>query len=240
MRTEFDTSGAESGPRRVSLVRFDSTLGGLLVVGPSEALPDQTVHECGALAAPFGFGYFPDTLLTCAISPGEEPNDTVTTGGGYGHLVAISGDTLRTSVKSVDTQAAGEALTSYAAGVGYLGFFARGSSLTLTYARVDGAELGAPFVVRAEGSPPEDQPLAIYPNPASRAFTVEFVVAAPGPGRIALFDALGRRVATLADGPLAPGDHRATFDASGLAPGPYVVRLDVGGQTVTRRVLLVR
>ena len=78
------------------------------------------------------------------------------------------------------------------------------------------------------------------PNPFSARTVIPFTLDAEAPVSLAVFDALGRRVATLADGPLAAGDHRATFDASGLAPGPYVVRLEVDGQTVTRRVLFVR
>jgi len=43
--------------------------------------------------------------------------------------------------------------------------------------------------------------------------------------QLAVYDALGRLVATLAGGPRAAGAHEAPFDARALAPGAYLVRL---------------
>ena len=51
---------------------------------------------------------------------------------------------------------------------------------------------------------------------------------------------LGRRVAVLADGPQTAGEHRARFEASGLASGVYLVVLEAGGERQTRKLLLVR
>lgn len=53
-------------------------------------------------------------------------------------------------------------------------------------------------------------------------------------------DALGREVATLVDEELAAGMHEVTFDASGLASGVYVYRLEVGGKAQTRKMLLLK
>ena len=54
---------------------------------------------------------------------------------------------------------------------------------------------------------------------------------------VAVYDALGRRVALLHEGPLAPGqEHRLTFDGSGLPAGVYVVRA-VGETFSDTRVL---
>jgi hypothetical protein len=36
------------------------------------------------------------------------------------------------------------------------------------------------------------------------------------------------------------GRHQVTFDASGLASGVYLVRLEAGGQVFTRRMTLVK
>lgn len=58
----------------------------------------------------------------------------------------------------------------------------------------------------------------------------------PGPVEVVLFDALGRRVATLARGPLAAGTHRF----SGVAPpGWYVARLRAGTRTAAVRLTVV-
>ena len=45
----------------------------------------------------------------------------------------------------------------------------------------------------------------------------------PSTATVAVFDALGRRVALLHEGPLAEGPHAFTLDAAALAPGLYVV-----------------
>jgi hypothetical protein len=57
----------------------------------------------------------------------------------------------------------------------------------------------------------------------------------------AVFDALGRRVAMLHDGPIAAGTYPMTFDAGSLPPGLYVVRVTDGqGGTATRAAALAR
>ena len=55
-----------------------------------------------------------------------------------------------------------------------------------------------------------------------------------------LYDALGRRVATLYEGELSAGTHALAFDGSVLPAGVYVVRLTAGDVTQARRVTLVR
>jgi hypothetical protein len=58
--------------------------------------------------------------------------------------------------------------------------------------------------------------------------------------RLGVFDLLGREVAVLLDGVRPAGRHAAALDASALAPGAYVARLTVGGQAVTRRLVVAR
>ena len=58
--------------------------------------------------------------------------------------------------------------------------------------------------------------------------------------RLDVFDASGRRVATLAEGMHAAGAHRVTWTgqtASGRAsPGVYVLRVEFAGKRLTQRV----
>ncbi|PAP76403.1 DUF4397 domain-containing protein [Rubrivirga marina] len=77
------------------------------------------------------------------------------------------------------------------------------------------------------------------PNPVVGQARVAFSLDAPGPARLAVFDALGRRVATLAEGDFGADRYEALFDARGLAAGAYVVRLatDAGVRTRTLTVL---
>lgn len=78
------------------------------------------------------------------------------------------------------------------------------------------------------------------PNPAAGAVRVRFALPSAGTAEVAVFDALGRRVATLAGGALAGGPHAATWDARGAAPGVYVVRLTAPSGVRTQRVVVTR
>jgi hypothetical protein len=58
---------------------------------------------------------------------------------------------------------------------------------------------------------------------------------------VAVYDVLGRRVATLFDGPVeASRTERLRFAARGLASGVYVVRVTGERFTATRRITVVR
>ncbi len=65
--------------------------------------------------------------------------------------------------------------------------------------------------------------LDAYPNPAAGQARVAFSVTDASEATIAVYDALGRRVATLHDGDLAEGDHAFELPGDALAPGVYVV-----------------
>ena len=77
------------------------------------------------------------------------------------------------------------------------------------------------------------------PNPARGAVALRLALGTADAARVDLYDALGRRVATLWDGP-AVGDVELSVDASRLAPGVYVVRAAAGGLAATRRLTVVR
>ena len=96
-----------------------------------------------------------------------------------------------------------------------------------------------PDAVSNEAGPAEGLELALA-NPVRGASTVTFTTPATGPARLAVYDALGRRVAVLADGPVAAGAHTATLDAASMAPGVYVLRLEAEGGALTRTVTVVR
>src|SRR5690606_18200260 len=71
---------------------------------------------------------------------------------------------------------------------------------------------------------------APHPNPAHSEATISFEIAEAGSARVEVFDVLGRRVAVLADGPAAAGEHTATWEAGTLPSGLYLVRLTAGDQ----------
>jgi hypothetical protein len=58
--------------------------------------------------------------------------------------------------------------------------------------------------------------------------------------RLTVCDLLGRVVATLAEGRYEGGRHEVRFDASGLASGIYLCRLEGAGSSRSRMMTLVR
>jgi hypothetical protein len=81
-----------------------------------------------------------------------------------------------------------------------------------------------------------------YPNPFNPETVVEYDVPAGAavPVRVAVYDLLGREVATLAAGPQAPGAHRVRWNAGGLPGGVYFLRMLAGPHAEVRKMLLVR
>ena len=87
---------------------------------------------------------------------------------------------------------------------------------------------------------PETLGLSVAPNPFSQSTRVTLDLAEAQHVRVALYDALGRRVATLQDGPLAAGAHTLTLDDGGLPAGVYLVRAIAAEHVITRRVTVLR
>ena len=79
----------------------------------------------------------------------------------------------------------------------------------------------------------------VAPNPARRTAALTLALGDATDARVDVVDALGRRVATLHDGP-AVGALALTVDVSRLAPGVYVVRAVTGDAVASRRLTVVR
>lgn len=79
--------------------------------------------------------------------------------------------------------------------------------------------------------------LSVWPNPARQLARVR--VAATGAVRVEVFDLLGRRLATLHDGP-ASGTLDLALDASRLPSGVYVVRMTGEASVQTARFVVQR
>ncbi len=81
---------------------------------------------------------------------------------------------------------------------------------------------------------------ANYPNPFNPETTLHYTLKQAGETELTVYDARGRRVRVLFRGRQQPGDHKIVFDAAGLASGVYYYRLRSAGQTLTRKMLLLR
>lgn len=81
---------------------------------------------------------------------------------------------------------------------------------------------------------------SVYPNPFTGTATIRFEVAQAGDAEIAVFDLIGRRVATVTAGRRPAGVHEVRFDAHDLPSGSYFVRLTLGRETYHRQIIAVR
>jgi hypothetical protein len=55
-----------------------------------------------------------------------------------------------------------------------------------------------------------------------------------------VYDVLGREVATLVNGRQGAGYYNVTFNASDLPSGVYYYRLAAGGESITRKLVLMK
>jgi hypothetical protein len=79
-----------------------------------------------------------------------------------------------------------------------------------------------------------------HPNPFNPGTRIPFALGEDGHVLLTVHDALGREVARLVDETLPAGRHLSHFDASGLPSGTYVARLQFGGLTQSRNMMLIK
>lgn len=79
-----------------------------------------------------------------------------------------------------------------------------------------------------------------YPNPFKATTTITYNLPVADDVRLDVFDLIGRRVATLVDGVQAAGSHTIAFNANALPAGMYFYKLQQGGRTETKKMLLIR
>jgi hypothetical protein len=94
-------------------------------------------------------------------------------------------------------------------------------------------------------SQPELTPVLVrleqnYPNPFNPSTRIAFSLPQGGHALLTVYDVIGRKVATLADGYLAGGEHSATFDGKGLSSGIYFCELVFGNSRQLRKMSLMK
>jgi hypothetical protein len=198
---------------------------------------------------PFGFAPCPfrvDFGATADCDPLQSGFRLYDVAGTYDGAVVLGGsppDTVRTAVKLYDDQAFAVDF-GYAAGLGEVYAESDIRTYGLYYARINGVEYGEAQITTGMETVPsgtgEGLQLWVWPNPSRGAATVALTLAQPGEAAVALFDALGRRVALLHEGVLAAGAHRLPLRASSLPPGVYVVRAIAGAEVAGASVVVAR
>ena len=136
-----------------------------------------------------------------------------------------------------------------------------GASKTVAFVMAAGDDYEDLFanVVRAQelyyalpADVPEDEPSGYAlelsqnrPNPFNPMTSIRYTLPEPGDVRLAVYDATGRLVSTLVDDHRAAGPHVAAWDSKTdngveVASGVYFCRLESGGRTLTRKMVLLK
>ena len=84
------------------------------------------------------------------------------------------------------------------------------------------------------------QVLQNYPNPFNPSTTIEFDLPKTSEVTLKIFNILGEEVATLVSDRLSTGSYSYEWDASNLASGVYLYRLQADEYTETRKMVLMR
>jgi hypothetical protein len=79
-----------------------------------------------------------------------------------------------------------------------------------------------------------------YPNPFNPSTKITYSLKSTGKVRLTAYDVLGRKVGVLADGVQTAGSHQVTFSGSNLASGIYFYRLESSGQTIIKKMILLK
>jgi len=88
---------------------------------------------------------------------------------------------------------------------------------------------------------PEEYDLAQnHPNPFNPTTTISYSLPEPSYVRVTIYNALGQAVVPLVDTEQPAGYHIVRWDASGMAAGMYLCRMETGEYHAVRKMLLVR
>ena len=100
--------------------------------------------------------------------------------------------------------------------------------------------VGATDVYDASRIPSEYALLQNYPNPFNPSTTMRYALPERTHVTLTVFNIVGERVAVVVDGERDAGRHQVVFDASGIASGVYLYRLQAGAYVETRKFVLVQ
>lgn len=92
---------------------------------------------------------------------------------------------------------------------------------------------------------PGDTPLSFgleqnYPNPFNPSTTINYTIAKSGQVSLSVYNLMGQKVAELVNEVKGEGSYNVSWNAAGAASGMYYYRLEAAGQTLTRKMTLIK
>ena len=101
---------------------------------------------------------------------------------------------------------------------------------------IDGAS-----IVKSDDAIPDDfELLQNYPNPTNPSTNINYAIPSRSHVTLSVFNTLGQRVAELVNSEKEAGSYNVTFDASGLASGVYLYRMQAGSFVQTRKLVVLK
>ena len=79
-----------------------------------------------------------------------------------------------------------------------------------------------------------------YPNPFNPTTIIKFGLPKAGNVELSVYNILGQKIATLVNKEFAQGTFEYTFDAGNLTSGIYLYKLQAGGYSQVRKMLLIK
>ncbi|UCG52210.1 MAG: T9SS type A sorting domain-containing protein [Candidatus Latescibacterota bacterium] len=103
---------------------------------------------------------------------------------------------------------------------------------------VIGEEIDLPIPMETDGDDLKLRPAT--PNPFNPMTRISYVLPEPGIVRVSIYDVAGRHVTDLVSGAQSEGEHTVVWNAGGMASGIYFYRLQMGDQSLTRKMILLK
>lgn len=79
-----------------------------------------------------------------------------------------------------------------------------------------------------------------YPNPFNPTTMINYELPSNGLVKLQVFDLMGRKVTELVDGMMSEGKHSVAWNAQNASSGMYYYRLEINGQSLVRKMTLIK
>jgi endo-1,4-beta-D-glucanase Y len=79
-----------------------------------------------------------------------------------------------------------------------------------------------------------------YPNPFSAMAIIDYSIAEAGFVKLSIYDITGREIKILVEESMPAGKHTVNVELKGLSSGVYICRLETGGMSIQKKMILLK